>query len=84
MKLEGFPVNDPMSMQYQLWVVDGDRDAKHPVDGGVFDVAADGTVVIPIDAKLALIKPTAFAITAEKPGGIVVSDGPHLAVAVVD
>lgn len=84
MKLEGLPTNDPTSMQYQLWVIDKERDAQHPVDGGVFDIEEDGTVVIPIDAKLALIKPAAFAITAEKPGGIVVSDGPHLAVAVVD
>ena len=40
--------------------------------------------VIPVDAKLGLVRPAAFAITAEQPGGVVVSAGPHLAVAVVD
>ena len=46
----------------------------HPVDGGVFDVTRNGEVIIPIDAKIAVSNPTAFAITVEKPGGVVVSD----------
>ena len=75
------PVNDPGISQYQLWIVDPDRDAN-PVDGGVFDIpSGQGTVVIPVDAKLAVDKPAAFAITREKPGGVVVSQGPLLVVA---
>ena len=30
-------------------------------------------VLIPIDAKLAVADPKAFAVTVEKPGGVVVS-----------
>jgi hypothetical protein len=43
------------------------------VDGGVFDVPQNGEVIIPIDAKIKVQKPTLFAVTAEKPGGVVVS-----------
>ena len=58
-----------------------DRDAR-PVDGGVFDVPAGAAeVIVTIDAKLAIARPTAFAVTLEKPGGVVVSDGPLLIVA---
>ena len=81
MLLSGMPANDPALSQYQLWVVDPSRDAN-PVDGGVFDIpSGTGQVVIPIDAKLAVSNPAAFAITREQPGGVVVSDGPLLIVA---
>ncbi len=74
MTLSGLPENDPRQAQYQLWIVDPTRDADAPVDGGVFDIPADGTpVVIPIAAKLALSKPQAFVITLEQPGGVVKS-----------
>lgn len=79
--LSGMPANDPTRAQYQLWLVDPERDSN-PVDGGVFDVAAGKSVVIvPIDAKLRVSKPAVFAITLEKPGGVVVSEGPLLVVA---
>ena len=79
--LTGMPVNDPTESQYQLWVVDPDRDSN-PVDGGIFDIPpGESTVVVPIDAKLAVDNPAVFAITREKPGGVVVSDGPLLVVA---
>lgn len=80
LRLVGMPVNDPSVSQYQLWIIDPDRDAE-PVDGGVFDVTASGEVIIPIDAKLLVSSPTAFAITREQPGGVVVSEGPLLVVA---
>lgn len=80
LRLANMPVNDPTRTQYQLWIVDPDRD-KHPVDGGVFNVASTGEVVIPIQAKLLIGAPKAFAITAEQPGGVVVSAGPLLVVA---
>jgi hypothetical protein len=73
MTLSGIPANDPGQYQYQLWIVDPDRDAL-PVDGGVFDIPAGrDKVVIPIDSKLAVLKPAAFVITREKPGGVVKS-----------
>jgi len=83
MRLSGLVANEPATAQYQLWIVDPDRDER-PVDGGVFDVPA-GTreVIIPIDSKLAVNGPAAFAITLEKPGGVVVSGGPLLVVAPV-
>lgn len=80
LRLAGLPVNDPARAQYQLWIVDPERDS-HPVDGGVFDVSSRGEVVIPIQAKLRILNPKAFAITREKPGGVVVSAGPLLVVA---
>ncbi len=81
LRLVGMPMNDPAISQYQLWIVDPGRDAN-PVDGGVFDVPAGaGEIVIPIDAKLIVSSPDAFAITREQPGGVVVSDGPLLIVA---
>lgn len=71
MRIAGLAPNDPTAEQYQLWIFDETQ--QHPVDGGVFDVV-DGEVLIPIDAKLQVVKPTLFAITREKPGGVVVSD----------
>jgi hypothetical protein len=80
MKFAGLAVNDPKQMQYQLWIVDPARD-KHPVDGGVFDVTSAGEVLVPIRRALAVKSPAAFAITREKPGGVVVSAGPLVLVA---
>ncbi len=81
LRLVGMPMNDPSISQYQLWIIDPDRDAN-PVDGGVFDVPeGGGEIIIPIDAKLIVSNPDAFAITREQPGGVVVSDGPPLIVA---
>lgn len=74
MTLSGIPVNNPKQAQYQLWIVDPTRDADAPVDGGVFDIPADGSpVTVPIAAKLAVNKPQAFVITLEQPGGVVKS-----------
>lgn len=72
MKFVGLPVNDPSVEQYQLWIIDPDRD-EEPIDGGVFDVASDGEALVAIDAKLRVLNPKAFAITIEQPGGVVVS-----------
>lgn len=82
MRLAGMPANEPGTTQYQLWIVDPERDAE-PVDGGVFDVAdvAGGEIIIPIEAKLGVVAPAAFAITEEQPGGVVVSEGPLILVA---
>ena len=73
MSLENLAVNDPTKNQYQLWLVDPDRD-ELPVDGGVFDITLkDGTQIIPIRNALAVNKPVAFVITLEQPGGVVKS-----------
>ena len=77
MTFRNLPVNDPTKEQYQLWIIDPTRDEK-PVDGGVFDIANSGESIIPIRAKLRVDKPTVFAITVEKPGGVVVSDQKRL------
>lgn len=80
MRLKGMSPNDPKVRQYQLWIVDPVRDT-HPVDGGVFDVASTGEVIVPFEARLPVRGAGAFAITSEKPGGVVVSAGPLLVVA---
>lgn len=73
MRIGGLRPNDPARSQYQLWIFDAARDDKYPVDGGVFDVTAEGEVVIPIKARLHVGTPTLFAVTVEPPGGVVVS-----------
>ena len=83
MRLVGLPPNDPGVCQYQLWIVDPKRDT-HPIDGGVFDVRSAGEAIIAIDAKLPADDPAVFAITVEKPGGVVVSGGPLVVVAIVN
>jgi hypothetical protein len=71
LRLRGLPKNDASKESYQLWIVDESQDK--PIDGGVFDINADGEVIIPIDARLKAMNPKLFAITVEKPGGVVVS-----------
>lgn len=73
MRFRGLPKNDPNKEQYQLWIFEDEKLEPHPKDGGVFDVNSDGEVIVPIDAKLAAKNAKAFAITVEKPGGVVVS-----------
>jgi hypothetical protein len=72
MRIRGLQRNDRARAQYQLWIFDAARDAAHPVDGGVFDVTGD-EVVVPIHAAVAVDRPTLFAVTVERPGGVVVS-----------
>ena len=74
----GLPRNDPTKEQYQLWIFDAARDERFPVDGGVFDVEQDGTVVVRIQPKVSINAPTLFAVTVEEPGGVVVSDRSRL------
>jgi len=80
MRLSGLAPNDPQKSQYQLWIFDKNQDQATPVDGGVFDVTASGDVVVPITAKLHVAEPTLFAVTVEKPGGVVVSKRDRLVV----
>ena len=78
MRFTGFPVNDPSTEQYQLWIFDKTRSADQPVDGGVFNVTSEGEVIVPIDAKIKVDEAFMFAITVERPGGVVVSEREHL------
>lgn len=82
MRFRGLAVNDRAQLQYQLWIFDKTRDQRHPIDGGVFDIdAATGDVIVPIQAKLPVREATLFAITIEKPGGVVVSSRERLVLA---
>ncbi|MGI8467563.1 MAG: anti-sigma factor [Pyrinomonadaceae bacterium] len=84
-RFRNLPVNDTAKETYQLWIFDKNQDADTPVDGGTFDVDQNGDVIIPIDAKLKIQNPTKFAVTAEKPGGVVVSKlGKVMAVAKIE
>ncbi len=81
MTFRGLPKNDPEKFQYQLWIFDGKRDLKKPVDGGVFDIAASGReTIVRIDPKIRVHDGVAFAVTIEAPGGVVVSDRDHIVV----
>jgi hypothetical protein len=86
MRFTGMPVIDPKVGEYQLWIFDANQDEKFPVDGGVFEVNQQtGEVIVRINAKLKVSQPTLFAVTIEKPGGVVVSKrDPIVAVAKVD
>jgi len=74
MRLSGLPKNDPSIETYQLWIFDDTQDEKTPIDGGVFNITTDGEVIVPIDAKLIPRNTKMYAITIEKPGGVVVSN----------
>ena len=66
--------------QYQLWIFDAKQDERYPIDGGVFDVdPQSGDVIVPIRAKLHVVDPKMFAVTVEKPGGVVVSSRDRIA-----
>ena len=73
MRLTGLPVNDPNKETYQLWIFDETQDDKTPIDGGTFSVTSSGEVIVPINAKLNPRNTKMYAITVEKPGGVVVS-----------
>lgn len=79
MRFEGLQPNDPAEWQYQLWIFDAERDERFPVDGGVFDVPADGETLVPIRASLPVGKAVLFAVTVEQPGGVVVSSRERIA-----
>lgn len=73
LRLKGVPANDPTRSQYQLWIVDPERD-EFPVDGGVFDIPeGGGEAVVRFRPRLPVGRPTRFVITREQPGGVVKS-----------
>ena len=78
MRFRGLTMNTPTVEQYQLWIFDKNQSAQTPIDGGVFDIDSDQEVIIPIQAKLRVREAYLFAITIEKPGGVVVSSRERL------
>jgi hypothetical protein len=80
LRFKGLAKNNPKDNQYQLWIFDAKQDERYPIDGGVFDVdSATGDVIVPIRAKLRVVDPKMFAVTVEKPGGVVVSSRDRIA-----
>jgi anti-sigma-K factor RskA len=81
LRFRGLQANNASELQYQLWIFDGTRDERFPVDGGVFDIPpSQGEVIIPISAKLEIRDPAMFAVTIERPGGSVVSSRDRIVV----
>ncbi len=81
LRFRGLQANNTDELQYQLWIFDGTRDDRYPIDGGVFDIPpGQGEVIIPITAKLQVRNPAMFAVTIEKPGGSVVSSRDRIVV----
>jgi len=78
MVFQNMKPNDPCVEQYQLWVFDSTRDERFPVDGGVFDISATGETIVPIRTAVRVEDATLFAVTIERPGGVVVSDRSRL------
>ena len=77
----GLRSNDPRIQQYQAWIFDAERDKRYPLDAGLFDVPANSSeVIVPLHAKLPVHAAKAFAVTLEKPGGVVVSALHHVVV----
>jgi hypothetical protein len=75
LRLKGFVANDPERARYQLWIFDAARDDRYPVDGGLFDVPPGREeIVIPVRPAVPVLRPVAFAVTVEAPGGTVVSE----------
>ncbi|MBY0488712.1 MAG: anti-sigma factor [Gemmatimonadaceae bacterium] len=80
MRLIGLMPNDSTQWQYQLWIFDKTRDERYPVDGGVFNIAkGQADRLVPIRARVPVGDAIMFAITVEKPGGVVVSTRERLA-----
>ena len=77
MRFDSLPANDPREAQYQLWVFDAERDERYPVDGGVFDVG-EGEWLVVFRPAVPVSEATLFAVTLERPGGVVVSDRSRL------
>lgn len=71
--LSGLAVNDPSQSQYQIWIIDKHREGP-PVPAAAFDVEAEGELRVAFDPALVIAEPSAFVITVERPGGMVVSE----------
>jgi hypothetical protein len=80
LRFSGLRRNNPNVEQYQLWIFDARRDERYPVDGGVFNIThEDGEEVVAIKPALKIGVALTFAVTLERPGGVVVSDRSRIA-----
>jgi hypothetical protein len=79
LRIQGLPVNDRSKETYQLWIFDKTQDPKTPINGGTFDVNSTGETIFAINTKLRAEGARMFAITMEKPGGVVVSKSNKIA-----
>lgn len=70
-RFRNLPVNDKAKETYQIWIFDETQ--KNPVSAGVFNANEAGEIVVPMNAAIKVTKPTMVGITAEKPGGVMVS-----------
>lgn len=74
MRFSGLPANDPKRECYQLWIVDAERGLGQRVSSAVFDIPNTNDPIVEIHPQLPISKAQLFAITIERPGGVVVSD----------
>jgi hypothetical protein len=80
MRFVGLQPNAPDTASYQLWIFDEARDERFPVDGGVFNVPSGaGEIIVPIRPTLDVSRPVLFAVTVERPGGVMVSSRERIA-----
>jgi anti-sigma-K factor RskA len=62
------------TQDYQIWIVDPAY--PNPVNGGVFQVGADGKVALGFKPDQPVTQAAAFAISLEKKGGVPKAEGP--------
>src|SRR5205085_11981444 len=75
MRFKGLPTMNPAVNEYQLWIFDSEQDERYPIYGGVLEINPEtGEAIVQIKATFKVSQPKLFAITIEKPGGVVVSD----------
>lgn len=73
-RVSGLAATADRDVTYQAWVYDQSRPEPYPVDAGTFDIPHEGgTYIIPVSARLPVLRPAAFAVTLERAGGVVVS-----------
>ncbi len=73
-KVTGLAKLDPTQAQYQFWIFDAAQDDRYPINGGIFSIDdATRTATISINPEIRVVNPAMFAVTVEKPGGVVVS-----------
>ena len=73
LKVENLPPV-PAEKAYQLWVVDpkyGD-----PVNGGVFNTLADGSIKYQFEPSLPIAQANVFAVSLERKEGVRKAEGP--------
>ena len=73
LEIRGLVVNDPARARFQVWIVDGTRDPRYPVDGGLFDVHGPAASLT-VQPRVHVGAARELFITREAPDGAVVSD----------